>query len=327
MPDIKSEITAASPDLEESNEETRMKIYNALLDPAKRKEVVISGKRGTGLVHGVSDVAHSLQADFNYKFLPIDLRNALGDVHTNTAMDLVKGLLPRGALMDILEPLSCLEEGMKKYQQATKRRLVLVVNNAQLILQLYNTEEREKLVVFLHHLATGNVADVVLVFGKQGFADEYMCLAGDLEMTNAKFIAPTNEKVKTYLTDEIADYMEENNLTFKGEYYNKLGSAYIECFGGGQLKVLKRAVKALKVRKVDGVGGFMDAVVEKKAQTNKELSDKIKQRKERMAARFEINRQITEWLKSEPWKSRVRLMLKGLDHDLRHSKIFRGQFF
>ncbi len=155
---------------------------------------------------------------------------------------------------------------MKKYQQATKRRLVLVVNNAQLILQLYNTEEREKLVVFLHHLATGNVADVVLVFGKQGFADEYMCrmtpvyhcanvVAGDLEMTNAKFIAPTNEKVKTYLTDEIADYMEENNLTFKGEYYNKLGSAYIECFGGGQLKVLKRAVKALKVRKVDGVGG------------------------------------------------------------------------
>ncbi len=38
--------------------------------------------------------------------------------------------------------------------------------------------------------------------------------------------------------------------------------------------------------------GFMDAVVEKKAQTNKELSDKIKQRKERMAARFEISIQV-----------------------------------
>ena len=177
---------------------------------------------------------------------------------------------------------------MKKYQEATGRRLLLVIDNAQFILKLEDFEEKGRLVKFLHSLTTGNAADVVLVFNNQGYADEYICKAGDIGITHAKFNSPSNDRFAKYLTEEIADYMEENNLKYKGEYHNKFAKVFIEVFGGN-LKVLRKMLKALKAGKVSSVEGFVDIIAEKKVKKQEHLQKKIAERKEKLLIEFEIS--------------------------------------
>lgn len=102
VPDIKQQVNDLPPMREEPNEETKYKVYNALCDKSKRREVIISGAEGSGKTYGVTDVAYKLQRNFNYKFLPLDLKKTLPDVHHNTAVDIIKELLPTGHFMDIL---------------------------------------------------------------------------------------------------------------------------------------------------------------------------------------------------------------------------------
>lgn len=164
---------------------------------------------------------------------------------------------------------------------------MLLVDNAQLILQLDNAAEKDKLVAFFHHLISSNIADVVMVFSAQGFADEYICKAGDIELTHKKFNVPSKEKVVTILSNEIADYMGETDTKHKGAYHNKFASIFVELIGG-QIKVIRRIFRAFKIGRATTVEGFAELMHEKVEEKHKHSKEKIHELREKVIFKFDV---------------------------------------
>jgi len=191
--------------------------------------------------------------------------------------------------------MSCIEKGFLNYYEATQRQIFFIIDNAQLILEMTNPNERESLIGFIHHLVkakiTKNTVGVVLIFSNRGFADEYICKAQDIELTHLKFRAKSYRKFEKYLNDEIEDYLEENHLRYKGQYEKKFISILVDLFGKN-LRTLKRFLKALKIGKIGTVKDFAEVFVDKKRDKEEQLKKKIEERKEEILSKSDISNSL-----------------------------------
>ena len=133
-------------------------LYEILENKSKRHEVVISGNEGYGKIHGVINVAMRLQDNNGYKCIMVDLKKAFKDFSTAKATDILKDIFPAENLIDMLDPMGCIEKGFKTYQEVTGRRLVFIIDNAHLILEMTDEKEKNGLIEFAHH----TLFDVVL---------------------------------------------------------------------------------------------------------------------------------------------------------------------
>eukprot|EP00826_Nyctotherus_ovalis_P017998 TRINITY_DN1533_c0_g1_i3.p1 TRINITY_DN1533_c0_g1~~TRINITY_DN1533_c0_g1_i3.p1 ORF type:complete len:230 (-),score=54.47 TRINITY_DN1533_c0_g1_i3:136-825(-) len=185
--------------------------------------------------------------------------------------------------------MSCIEKGFLSYHEVTKKRILFVIDSAQLILEMTNPNEKDELIGFIHHIVKSHAVDAVLIFSNRGHADEYMWKAEDIALTHIKFNAKSNRKFEKYLNDEIEDYLEENHLRYKGEYEKKFIRVLVDLFGKN-LRVLKRFFRALKIGKIGTVKDFAEVFVDKKGDSETRMRRKINERKNELLSKYAISK-------------------------------------